>query len=135
VTNPSVIENSVCRGEARHSQSAVYGWCCAERITAAVAKKPKKAAETLPVGVAAALPEPLTAPSLSTKEQHMIRLVLFVTGIVAGAIGTLVVEHPKQAATKVRRAAESVMKKVRERYDAGEPPNDKPAEGPDEKAA
>jgi hypothetical protein len=74
-----------------------------------VAKKPKKAAETLPVGVAAALPGPLTAPSLSTKEQHMIRLVLFVSGVVAGAIGILVVEHPKKAATKVRQA-ELVMK-------------------------
>jgi hypothetical protein len=63
------------------------------------------------------------------------QLFLFVTGVVAGAISTLVVERPKKAATKVRQAAEFVMKKVRERYEAGESPNDQPAEGPGKMAA
>jgi hypothetical protein len=49
----------------------------------------------------------------------MIRLIVFVAG---AAIGTLVLEHSKKAATKVRRAAEFVMKKVRERYEASQPP-------------
>ena len=44
----------------------------------------------------------------------MIRLIVFATGIVVGALGTLVVEHPKKVATKVRQAADFVRKKVRE---------------------
>jgi hypothetical protein len=52
---------------------------------------------------------------------------------VAGPIGTL--ERPRKAATKVRQAAELVLKKVRERYEASQPPNDQPAEGSGEMAA
>ena len=65
----------------------------------------------------------------------MIRLVVFVAGAVVGVIGTLVVEHPKKVATKVRQVAAFAMKKVREVYPAGEPQDEKPAEGPGGMAA
>ena len=65
----------------------------------------------------------------------MIRVIVFVAGVVVGALGSLVVEHPKKVATKVRQAAAFVRKKVREAYEASEPPDDNPAEGPGEKAA
>jgi hypothetical protein len=73
--------------------------------------------------------------SALVQEQQMIRLIGFVTGIVVGALGTLVVEHPQKVVTKVRQAADLVRKKVREAYEAGEPPDDNPAAGPGEKAA
>ena len=73
--------------------------------------------------------------SALVQEQQMIRLIGFVTGIVVGALGTLVVEHPKQVATKVRQAADFVRKKVREAYGQGEPPDDKSADGQGDKAA
>ena len=44
----------------------------------------------------------------------MIRLSVLVSGVVVGALGTLVVEHPKKVATKVRQAADFLIKKVRE---------------------
>lgn len=65
----------------------------------------------------------------------MIRLVVFVAGVVVGALGTLMVEHPKKGAAKLRRAAAFAMKKAREIYEAGEPSEEKPAEGPGDKAA
>jgi hypothetical protein len=65
----------------------------------------------------------------------MIRLVIFVARTVVGAIGTLVVEHPKKVATKVREAAAFAMKKIREAYEAGKPEDDKPGEGPADVAA
>jgi hypothetical protein len=65
----------------------------------------------------------------------MIRLIVFVAGAVVGAIGTLVVEHPQKVATKVRQATAFAMKKLREVYEAGEPKDDKPAEGPGGRAA
>jgi hypothetical protein len=65
----------------------------------------------------------------------MIRLIVFVAGAVVGAVGTLVVEHPKKVATQVRQAADFVMRKVRELYEAGEPQDDKPAGEPGERAA
>jgi hypothetical protein len=77
----------------------------------------------------------LVQPYTFTKEQKMIRLVVFVAGVVVGALGTVVVEHPKKVATKVRQAADFVIKKIREAYEAGESPDDNPAAGPGEKAA
>jgi hypothetical protein len=69
------------------------------------------------------------------KEKNMIRLVVFVAGTVVGVIGTLVVEHPKKVATKVREAAAFAKKKIREVYEAGEPKDDKPDEGSAQGAA
>jgi hypothetical protein len=77
----------------------------------------------------------LTQPFTLAKEKKMIRLVVFVAGVVVGAIGTLVVEHPKKVATKVREAAAFAMKKAREVYHAGEPKDEKPADGPRDMAA
>jgi hypothetical protein len=65
----------------------------------------------------------------------MIRLVVFVAGTVVGAIGTLVVQHPKKVAQKVREAAAFAVKKFRELYPAGEPKDEPPGEGPAEVAA
>ena len=62
----------------------------------------------------------------------MIRLVVFVAGAVVGAIGTLVVQNPSKVAKKVREAAAFAMKKVREVYQAGEPKDERPGEGPAE---
>jgi hypothetical protein len=59
----------------------------------------------------------------------MIRLVVFVAGVLVGALGTLVVQHPKKVAEKVREAAAYAMKKAREVYQAGEPEDEKPADG------
>jgi hypothetical protein len=63
------------------------------------------------------------------KEKNMIRLIVYVAGVVVGAVGTLVVERPKKVATKVREAAAFAKKKIREVYEAGEPKDDKPDEG------
>jgi hypothetical protein len=65
----------------------------------------------------------------------MIRLIVFVAGVVVGAMCTLIVEHPKKVATKVRQAADFVIQKVREAYEQGEAPDDKPDQGPADKAA
>jgi hypothetical protein len=65
----------------------------------------------------------------------MVRLVVFVAGVVGGALGTLVVQNPKKVVTKVREAAAFALKKVREVYQAGKPEGEKPAEGPGDIAA
>ena len=65
----------------------------------------------------------------------MIRLVVWVAGVVVGALGTLVVQHPKNVVTKVREVAASAMRKAREAYQAGEPAGEPPAEGPGALAA
>jgi hypothetical protein len=69
------------------------------------------------------------------KEKKMIRLVVFVAGVVVGTIGALVVQHPQKVATKVREAAAFVMKKACEVYQAGEPEGERPADGPGDMAA
>ena len=60
----------------------------------------------------------------------MIRLIVFVAGVVVGAGGTLLVQHPKKVAQKVCAAAAFAVRKVREWYPAGEPKDDRPEEGP-----
>jgi len=78
-----------------------------------------------------------TLPELFTlaKEKMMIRLVVFVAGVVVGAIGTLVVQNPKKVAQKLREAATFVVKKVRDVYPSGEPEANGPADGPNPQAA
>jgi hypothetical protein len=96
-----------------------------------------KSPSTTGSGDTAPLPEDVRCYSTVplTKEKKMIRLVVFVAGTVVGALGTLVVEHPKKVATKVREAAAFAMKKIREVYEAGEPKDEKPGEGPADVAA
>jgi len=65
----------------------------------------------------------------------MIRLVVFVAGVVIGAVGTLVVQHPSKVAHKVREVAAFAMKKIRDVYQAGEPKDEKPGERPADRAA
>jgi hypothetical protein len=65
----------------------------------------------------------------------MVRLSVFVAGVVVGAAGTLVVQHPQKVAHRMCEAAAVAVKKVREWYQAGEPKNDRPGEGPAEVAA
>ena len=65
----------------------------------------------------------------------MIRLIVFMAGVVVGAVGTLVAQHPKKVAQKVCEAAAFAVKRVREFYEAGEPKDDRPGEGPAEVAA
>jgi hypothetical protein len=74
-------------------------------------------------------------PFTLAKEKKMIRLVVFVAGVVVGTIGTLVVQNPKKVVTKVREAAAFAMKKVREVYQAGEPEGERPANEPGDMAA
>jgi hypothetical protein len=77
----------------------------------------------------------LIHPFTPAKEKKMIRLVVFVAGVVVGAIGTVVVQNPQKVVTKVREAAAFVMKKACEVYQAGEPEGEKPADGPGDRAA
>ena len=65
----------------------------------------------------------------------MIRLIVFVAGVVVGAVGTLVGQHPKKVAQKACEAAAFAVRKVREFYQAGEPKDDRPGEGPADVAA
>lgn len=65
----------------------------------------------------------------------MIRLVVFVAGVVVGAIGTLVVQNPKKVAEKLREAAAFVVKKVRDVHPPGEPEADGPVDGSNPQAA
>jgi hypothetical protein len=65
----------------------------------------------------------------------MIRLIVFLAGVVVGAGGTLLVQHPRKVAQKMCAAAAFSVKKVREWYPAGEPRDDRPDEGPAEVAA
>jgi hypothetical protein len=64
------------------------------------------------------------------KEKKMIRLVGLVAGAVVGALGTRVVQNPKNVATKVRDAAALAMKKAHAVYQAEEAKDDRPGEGP-----
>jgi hypothetical protein len=66
------------------------------------------------------------------KEKNMIRLIVYVAGVV---VGTLVVQHPKKVAQKVCEAAAFTVKKVRDWYPAGEPKDDRRDEGPAQVAA
>jgi hypothetical protein len=65
----------------------------------------------------------------------MIRLIVFVAGVVVGAAGTLVVQYPKKVAQKVGAATAFAAKKVREFYHGGASKDDRPGEGPAEVAA
>jgi hypothetical protein len=69
------------------------------------------------------------------KENTMFRLVVFVAGVVVGAVGTLVVQHPKKVAQKMREAAAFAIRKIRAAYEAGEPNDEEPGDGPVGRAA
>jgi hypothetical protein len=76
-----------------------------------------------------------TGPFTLSKEKIMIRLVVFVAGVVVGALGTLVVQHPQKVAQKLRAAAALVAKKARDAYPSGKPKADGPVDGPNPQAA
>jgi hypothetical protein len=59
----------------------------------------------------------------------MIRLVVFVAGVVVGAIGTLAAQNPKKVAAKVRVAVATALKKLREAF-----PGEGPVDGAEERA-
>jgi hypothetical protein len=65
----------------------------------------------------------------------MIRLVVFVAGVVVGALGTLVVQQPQKVAQKLREAAALVAKKTRDAYPSGKPKADGPVDRPNPQAA
>lgn len=52
-----------------------------------------------------------------------------------GALGTLVVQHPRKVAQKLREAAALVANKARDAYPSGKPKADGPVEGPNPQAA
>ena len=72
--------------------------------------------------------------SLITKEPIMKSLVVGVTGVVVGALGTLLGDPPKQVAQKLRAAAAVALDKLRAVCPAGQQKGDESAHGPEQEA-
>jgi hypothetical protein len=61
-------------------------------------------------------------------------LVVGVAGVVVGAIGTLLVHHPKQVGQKLREAAALALEKLREAGPSGQPKGAGPAHRSEQQA-
>jgi hypothetical protein len=70
---------------------------------------------------------------LIAKELIMKSLVVGVAGVVVGAIGTLLVHHPKQVGQKLREAAALALEKLREACQPDQRNREGPAHGPEGK--
>jgi hypothetical protein len=63
------------------------------------------------------------------KGERMTRIVTFAVGIVAGAIGTLVVQKPRETAEKLRGVAGAARKKLQEAFGLGPQEGEGPPQG------
>jgi hypothetical protein len=57
------------------------------------------------------------------------RILVFVAGVAAGVIGTLVVEKPKDVAERLRAAAAALRNKLREVFQPGPQEGEGPVQG------
>ena len=69
------------------------------------------------------------SPYSWAKEKRMTRIVTVAVGVVAGVIGLLVVQMPREAAEKLRAVAAAAQKRLREAFQLGQQEGEGPPQG------
>jgi hypothetical protein len=75
------------------------------------------------------LMHPFVSPYSCAREKRMTRIVTFAVGVVAGVIGTLVVQKPKEAVEKLWAVVASARKKLREAFQSDAQEGEGPPQG------